>query len=367
MEGRIDYSFIDKCIQNQLSFAAYTLPGQNDFSMMLQKAPNAKKIDDTEDFSSLKGFMIAPFETSFSPKLIMTADFYLTEDEVNFKAWNFVKDTRRIFRFRNELPVSTSVNNYWEQFESFHSLIQKGKVQKLVLSRVINTYKRNNLSYADIFKSLNQNYSAAFNYLLFTPETGIWLGASPEILLNIEEGEASTVALAGTQQLQNIPLNKYDWGEKEKQEQQIVVDFVEKVIKKYVATGDIKKHTRTIKAANAVHLQTSFNFNAEKISPYLKDYLSDLHPTPAVCGLPKSAALKFICDKEEHERELYCGYLGPINFQQQTKLFVNLRCLKADGNNLALFVGGGITLDSEAQSEWEETTLKAQTLLSLIN
>ncbi len=367
MEGRIDYSFIEHCLKNRISFAAYTLPNQNQFTMMIQKAAYPQKINSTDNLSKLTGFLLAPFDTTTSSKLLIQNDFFLSEGQTNLEASLFIQKTIHQTKDSNELPFATSHETYKNQFETIKDLFKKNKARKIVLSRIISTYKKNEVSFSEIFKSINQAYLTSFNYLLFTPNSGIWMGATPEKILRIDGDSASTVALAGTQARKASSDHKYEWGDKEKDEQKIVVDFIEAGIKKYTRDDILKKHTKTILAAKAAHLQTTFKFNASNIRDNLNNFLDDLHPTPAVCGFPKSAVLKYIRETEHHDREYYAGFLGPINILNKTDLFVNLRCLKARGNSLSLFVGGGLTMDSEAQSEWDETSLKAQTLLAHIN
>ena len=366
MKTIIDYSFIEKCIQKRICFAAYTLPNQSEFSMIVQRSAYPIKFDSSDTFTNHKGFIIAPFDRASPGKLLISGDFLLTENEINPDAWNFAENTPVYKKYFNDLPLATPRETYDKQFHEFISYINRRRAKKLVLSRVINTYKNPGTNYSELFKSLNAQYENTFNYLFYTPNSGLWMGASPEYLLRIDEEEACTVALAGTQKSQDIPLKKYVWGEKEKAEQQFVIDHIEKIIRKYIGEEKLKKHTRTINAAQAVHLETSYKFQAFKISLKLSDFLNELHPTPAVCGIPKTEALKIIRETEHHDREFYTGFLGPINIKQKTDLFVNLRCLKTDGDHISLFVGGGITAESQLQSEWDETSLKAQTLLSLI-
>ena len=90
-----------------------------------------------------------------------------------------------------------------------------------------------------------------------------------------------------------------------------------------------------------------------------------LHPTPAISGYPTKKSIKLIEENEPHKRSLYCGFLGEL-FDESVNLFVNLRCMKIDRENLHLFVGGGITDLSIPEDEWEETQIKSETLLSII-
>jgi isochorismate synthase len=86
-----------------------------------------------------------------------------------------------------------------------------------------------------------------------------------------------------------------------------------------------------------------------------------LHPTPAVCGVPTDRARAFIQRHEAHARDLYCGFWGPWNPDGRTELFVNIRCLRATEHGALLYIGAGITKDSDPQLEWEETERKATT------
>jgi len=120
------------------------------------------------------------------------------------------------------------------------------------------------------------------------------------------------------------------------------------------------------KAGNLVHLCTDFSFEYDKIGDRLWKYVDAMHPTPAVAGQPKEDAIRFIKELEPHDRNYYAGFLGPITHNMQIDLFVNLRCLKITPEYMSLYVGGGITLDSNPADEWDETKLKAESLLKIL-
>ena len=98
----------------------------------------------------------------------------------------------------------------------------------------------------------------------------------------------------------------------------------------------------------------------------LKELLKTLHPTPAVCGLPKQASKDFILQNENYARSFYTGFLGEMNVNEKTELFVNLRCAEIQGDEVVIYVGGGVTADSNAQKEWEETYAKTQTIKKVL-
>jgi isochorismate synthase len=120
------------------------------------------------------------------------------------------------------------------------------------------------------------------------------------------------------------------------------------------------------KAGNLLHLRTDFTFSVDAIGTRLPSLISSLHPTPAVCGMSTGKAMDFIKSGEKHDRGYYAGFLGPIGIRDMIRLYVNLRCMQVFDDRLVLYIGGGITSDSVPEEEWEETEMKAETLLSVL-
>ncbi|MCK4992953.1 MAG: chorismate-binding protein, partial [Bacteroidales bacterium] len=103
-----------------------------------------------------------------------------------------------------------------------------------------------------------------------------------------------------------------------------------------------------------------------RLNGRLWDFVDAMHPTPAVAGQPKEDAINFIKQLEPHDRDYYTGFLGPMSTHGETDLFVNLRCMKVTPDYISLYVGGGITLESDPAEEWNETCLKALSLLKIM-
>src|SRR5690606_3892745 len=140
------------------------------------------------------------------------------------------------------------------------------------------------------------------------PKVGLWLGATPETLVNIDGQRLTTMSLAGTQKY-NGTL-EVNWTSKELNEQQLVTDFIVHSLHPETSgsVGNISLgKPETVKDGNLVHLKTTISatFNS-KIN--FKQLLTNLHPTPAVCGLPKDAAKQFILKNENYNREFYTGF-----------------------------------------------------------
>jgi isochorismate synthase len=121
-----------------------------------------------------------------------------------------------------------------------------------------------------------------------------------------------------------------------------------------------------LESGKVAHLKTSFFFPAEKIEDRLGNFIAELHPTPAVCGLPKDLADEYIRANEPYHRKYYTGYLGPWRLDGLVSLFVNLRCMEITSDEYILYAGGGITARSVPEKEWDETNQKAKTLLSVV-
>ncbi|EKC80440.1 protein containing Chorismate binding protein, partial [human gut metagenome] len=99
----------------------------------------------------------------------------------------------------------------------------------------------------------------------------------------------------------------------------------------------------------------------------LGDVLDALYPTPAVCGIPKDEARRFILQYEHQSRKYYSGFVGPISPKGKTHLYVSLRCMNIlDDGSCELYAGGGLLKESEMEKEWKETEAKMQTILSVL-
>ena len=130
-------------------------------------------------------------------------------------------------------------------------------------------------------------------------------------------------------------------------------------------TDDFREEgPRTVRAANLVHLRSDFTFKLADNNK-IGDLLQALHPTPAVCGLPKREAFKFIVKNEHTPRRYYSGFMGPVA-QEDTHLYVSLRCMNIDGDVCHLYAGGGLLKDSVEEQEWLETEAKMETMKKLL-
>lgn len=252
--------------------------------------------------------------------------------------------------------ITENKEEYLQKLEEVIKIIKENNLPKLVLSRrkIINDFTEIDLKSS--FLNLCKNYPNAFKYIFFDGKTS-WMGAFSEVLgkFNKSTHEFETMSLAGT-----IPVSE-EWTEKEIEEQKPVSSYIRNILQKFVTPNEIEEsETYDHISGNIKHLRTDFKL---KINPEnLDTIIQKLHPTPAVCGIPKVFCKEIIEKVEKFPRELYAGYIK-IETENYIQYFVNLRCARLYKNSIHLFVGGGITAQSNPEKEWNETELKSEAVL----
>ena len=348
-----------------ISFVAYSLPGQTKaITLISYNTIYSKNIDNISD-NHHDGFVFAPFV--FSEKYPV---WFLKADEIIDKE----KDLQSLIAKLEALPdvkqkqdldiKSTSKEDYSKAFDEFMFKLKSAVLDKAILSKIVTKLRTEEDLYS-IFIRLSKTYPSTFNYLIYLPSGEIWMGATPELLLRRDSLSFQTMALAGTQLLGNRKPKDVVWEQKEIEEQAYVSDYVKKILTSVSESLEVSD-TYSVKAGNLVHLRTDFKVSQSFDSATALDIAKQLHPTPAVCGIPLEKSRELILKTEKHNRAYYTGFLGPMN-KDSMSLFVNLRSMQVMQEKFVLYVGGGITRDSKKEKEWAETEAKAQTLLSVID
>lgn len=310
-----------------------------------------------------KASQIIAFEGTFTllengekPTGFVVSDF-LHEHIYSFQVENEISEVRGLY-FSDQTPVVISRRDYQIESQAFLNSFPLLGVEKGVYSRVKQTPFSSEKT-LELFDRLEETYPQAFCYLISSEKFGTWIGATPELLMNQEGMRCKTVALAGT----HGENEQHDWTPKEREEHQFVVDAIHEVLENNACVEIEMDGPYEHQAGPVVHLKT--DFQALLTKPNAWKIAQDLHPTPAVCGTPRANALTAIQSREMHERELYSGYIGWFE-EGNTRLFVNLRCAQLFEQQAFLYVGGGFTVDSIPDLEWDETEKKAETLLRIM-
>lgn len=336
-------------LDEKLPFVIYRKPDSDTVEGLLQKNGS---LFQTDEFTE-KGFVMVSFDGK--EKVL------IPENQSEKITANHIKQ----YETDAFLPEKTFTLHAKNDFEN---LIQKGisaindkDFSKVVLSRT-EMLELSEFDTISIFEKLIDTYPSAFCYCFFHPKTGFWFGATPEKLLQVRNHKFQTMALAGTQQFNDI--EEVIWEHKEKEEQQFVTDFILENLES--VTSDIAiSNPYTYRAGNLLHIKTDIEGAINEDST-LKKILDILHPTPAVCGLPKGAAKEFILANEGYNRSFYSGFLGELNSDGLTDLYVNLRCMEIKGQRAHLYMGCGITKDSIPEKEFEETVNKSMTMKKIL-
>ena len=241
--------------------------------------------------------------------------------------------------------------------------IEAGTLEKIVAARIKMSPLPNEFDLGKTLAKLLSSYPHSFVNFFHLPGIGTWMGASPEVLIETKGDYFYTMSLAGTQPAQgDNPLKSAAWTQKEIEEQALVSRYIVDCFKT-IRLREYEEHgPKTVLAGNLLHLRSDFRVNTKTTGfSYLGTVmLGLLHPTSAVCGMPRKEALAFLNTEEGWDRNFYAGFLGPVGIEQETSIYVNLRTASLGKEHALLYAGAGVTEDSVPEKEWEETELKCQ-------
>lgn len=343
-----------KQFDNNLPFALYRRPKNNCLECILPQTDELLYSDDLKE----EGFAFAPFTDLKKIVVFPSSMSKFIKETISEETFEDSENLDLISPLHSKIEFEKLVEKAIEE-------IEKKCFVKVVLSR-FNEIKTENFNPFKAFSRAVQKYRNAFVYLWYHPKVGMWLGATPEKLLELNDLEFNTVALAGT--ISAADMADQSWSEKELVEQQIVSDYIFDQLQPISEELSIEK-TVTTRAGNLLHLKTPIIGTLKKNSG-LSTLIAKLHPTPAVGGYPKGKSIDFILKNEGYDRKFYTGFLGLINIREnaiiKSQLFVNLRCLEVLPSAINIYAGCGITKDSNPEKEWDETVNKMKTMWAII-
>jgi isochorismate synthase len=355
-------SFFDKIskqLEINLPFVLYSKPNSQVVNGLLQEDSSVYSVVDFNE----KGFVFASFDGSQT--------VLIPENKSEIVRFSLDKNTTVFPESKSTVANLVAKNNFETLVAKGIKAIQNNEFQKVVLSRK-ETIDLVDFDLLHAFQNLVHLYPSTFVYCFFHPKVGIWLGATPEQLLQSEGQNFKTIALAGTQKENGA--NEVIWKAKEQDEQRFVTDYIVAKLQN-IASEVLVSEPYSIKAGSIWHIKTDISGVLDSDSS-LQKITTVLHPTPAVCGLPTAKARTFIQENENYDRTFYTGFLGELNMgisnAKNSDLFVNLRCmeLERDENKefikAHLYMGCGITKDSIPEKEWEESMNKSMTMRRIL-
>jgi isochorismate synthase len=330
-------SHYHRAISEGLAVALYRLPDAKVVEYIYGAA--RRRINKGE-----RAYVFAPFDPSQKPYFIK---------ESGSPSPPIAPDKKKV--------KSTTKKQFTTLVRNIIAGINTGPFKKIVAARVLAINRPGDFDPLSFFEKLCAAYPHVFVSLTFIPGVGLWIGASPEVLASEKGGTLTTYSLAGTKALADNTM----WSDKEIEEQVIVTDFIQKKLSKITEGSILTKGPYTHKAGMIKHLLTTFTIAVDQKNLWQK-VVKSLHPTPAVSGLPKMRSVDFLRANEDFDRRFYAGYLGPVNHNGKTDIFVNLRCIEITEKQILFYAGCGVTQGSDPDMEWLESERKINILKSLI-
>ncbi|HTH56530.1 MAG TPA: chorismate-binding protein [Cyclobacteriaceae bacterium] len=364
------------------SLMYWRLPNSNEKTLIVCNTGAALKSELTLE-GTMPSFAFAPFNPN-KDKYLFNADlvFKFKGEELvsgpDVSSTPFFSTTeesaagqkKQLF-FSRESSEEVEIGNFSELVDACIQKAESREIEKIVPSKYKDVDLPENFDVLKTFNTLCEKHPNAFVSLVTSPETGTWLGASPELLVSVDAQEKfRTIALAGTQKAPpNVNIKSVAWTQKEIEEQALVSRYVINCFKKIRVREYLEQGPHTVVAGGLLHLRTDYEVNTREINfPQLGSVmLKLLHPTSAVCGMPFETAFDFLQKHEGYDREFYSGYLGPVNFDGESKLFVNLRCMQIFETKARIYAGAGVTADSVTDHEVDEVEMKIKTLSQILN
>jgi len=360
---------VDKCLRQNIPFALYAMPGSEQYTFLASSPTDEEFLNDHQSASG--AFEISFFAHSNPYPIIIlpsysAADVLALPDSLKYPG----ADTYPAIQSTSAITYMAQVHELAKVARTLHG--------KVVLSRIISgsTHDKTPL---EVAMTYFEGQCDTLRYMFFTQETGLWIGATPELLVSFrpqpasdDRGTISTMALAGTRP-HSSDDNEDAWDDKNVAEQQFVIRHISSCLHD-AGLDAAETQDYTLKLKNVEHICSMFTADGT-LSQALK-LKEALDPTPAVGGYPTDAAIDLINFFETHER--FC-YAGTINIRDTDGIgfstFVNLRSMliapENDGDYRSssrynIYVGGGITASSNPESEWSETAGKASLMLDAL-
>ena len=249
-------------------------------------------------------------------------------------------------------------------------LIREGGMEKIVLAREVVVEAPAAHDPGALYGGLRELFPSCFCFCVGTPEAA-FLGASPELLVRRRGAVAATAALAGSTRRSADPAVDDHLGEqlarsaKDRHEHEIVVRRIESALRPHSVWVEAAAEPVLVKVANIQHLATPIHAQLSEPRSAL-ELARMLHPTPAVGGEPRDAALAAIPRLEGMDRGWYAGPVGWMDTAEDGELCVGLRSALLRDRTAHLYAGGGIVSESDPAAELQEAEVKLEALLPLL-
>jgi len=256
-----------------------------------------------------------------------------------------------------------------ERVEAARSSLLDGTMDKVVLARA-QAYRAAPDACFDPLATalaLRDRQATSTTFMIQRRDGQAFLGATPEVLVRLRQGHVETVAMAGTRRRGDADGDDEILGSqlmasaKDRHEQQLVADAIWQALEPLVSNLERPDSPEVVRLPDVQHLRTRISGRL-RAHTNIFDLLRELHPTPAVGGLPREPALRWLDDHEALDRGWYAGPIGWVDAEGNGEFVVAIRSVLMAGQEAAAFAGCGLVAHSDAWDEWEESIIKLQTV-----
>jgi len=242
-------------------------------------------------------------------------------------------------------------------------LVEKGILEKIVLANRIKIKLKNKLDFVEILKRLKKNQPNTCRYVWKRNSKDILFGASPEKLFSFTKPNLTLEALAGTIS-SNSNFEKLLKSTKDLKEHNYVTRYLIQCLEVSKIKNFKKSDIKVNSFGDISHLQTLIFSKVENICPF--ELLKNLHPSPAVCGYPKNAALDWINTLESFPRGNYASPMGWVDSSGNASFLLAIRGARCIEENIEFTAGSGIVSGSVLEKEIDEIKLKFESIVKQI-
>lgn len=237
--------------------------------------------------------------------------------------------------------------------------INHGEFEKVVTARVAEHPVNQALSLVNALYTLGDTHRDSTKFV-FRGHNATFMGATPEHLISKFGQTLTTEALAGTKASNDGASEAFT--SKEYHEHSPVLDAILENLEPFCRELKHELTPLPLELPHVFHLRTAISGVLERADTHVLDLVRALHPTPAVAGAPRQAALRWLAAHEDFERGWYAGPVGWFDAQGNGQFDVALRCAVLTDDRALLFAGAGIVPGSMADAEFEETLLKLKAM-----
>jgi len=248
--------------------------------------------------------------------------------------------------------------------------IREGRLGKVVLSRETVFKGQAPFDALSVLSALLEYSMRSFEFCFHPSEDRAFIGASPERLYKRNNCHIQSEALAGTRPRGTTDAKDRALAEallasaKEMREHRFVLDRLKENFDGFCRHVTVQEHPSVMRQWSCQHLYS-------RIEGILRDGIGDadliaaLHPTPALGGAPRAAALEWIAREEPFDRGIYGAPVGWVGFDA-AEFCVAIRSGLVQGDELALYTGAGIVEGSKPEDEWNEIDTKMESFLRVL-